>query len=515
MKIKKIIFIFTCLFVVFLCYIERPVEYKIKHDVISTTLLSENKNEEKIEKKEGLVELIPNNSYLYIKPENIIENESNDEDVISKEINFEEEITEDIEDENVTNENEDFNFEEITIKEETETSDETLTKKEEIIENLENNENIENELNENTEDNNIEPENNENELENTNKMINEEEDIITGKYIIRRNSDNFIYTIESNSIENGTEVILSEEKILKNQLWNIEIVDNYYKISSIKNPNVVWTYDNNKIILQKWDNLSNQKWNILKEEEIKFSVEKNVLEDTFILDEYKEDIIYNGIDISYYQDNIEWDKISNSDVDFVIIRGGYGDNFFIQDDQKFIDNVIGCETYNIPYGIYLYSYAINKDGDDNLNINSQSTMSEIAHIMRLLDKLKDLGYTPNINTQVFYDIEDDLIGLLDKNTITNMADTFCSNLNKNDLTCGIYANKYWLNNNLDNNYLSNKYPIWLAEWLNGEISYEEAKNLKPSYDSSNYKYWQFSSIGKIDGIIGDVDLDFGYNIFES
>jgi hypothetical protein len=48
-----------------------------------------------------------------------------------------------------------------------------------------------------------------------------------------------------------------------------------------------------------------------------------------------------------------------SDVDFVIIRCGYGNNIASQDDKYFAQNVAGCEKYNIPYGIYIYSYALN------------------------------------------------------------------------------------------------------------------------------------------------------------
>ena len=35
MKIKRIFFVFTCLFIVFLCYIGKPEEYKVKQDIVN------------------------------------------------------------------------------------------------------------------------------------------------------------------------------------------------------------------------------------------------------------------------------------------------------------------------------------------------------------------------------------------------------------------------------------------------------------------------------------------------
>ena len=69
--------------------------------------------------------------------------------------------------------------------------------------------------------------------------------------------------------------------------------------------------------------------------------------------------VAKGLDVSHHQGKIDWEKVSKSDVDFVIIRCGYGNNIASQDDKYFAQNVAGCEKYNIPYGIYIYSYALN------------------------------------------------------------------------------------------------------------------------------------------------------------
>ena len=60
--------------------------------------------------------------------------------------------------------------------------------------------------------------------------------------------------------------------------------------------------------------------------------------------------ILKGIDVSYAQGNISWNKVKNSKaVDFAIIRGGYGRNNI---DSKAIQNIEGCKNNGIPFGLY-------------------------------------------------------------------------------------------------------------------------------------------------------------------
>lgn len=50
-----------------------------------------------------------------------------------------------------------------------------------------------------------------------------------------------------------------------------------------------------------------------------------------------------GVDVSYHNGTINWKKVAASDVDYAIIRCGYGDNIKSQDDKKWAENVAGCE----------------------------------------------------------------------------------------------------------------------------------------------------------------------------
>ena len=65
------------------------------------------------------------------------------------------------------------------------------------------------------------------------------------------------------------------------------------------------------------------------------------------------DVIKNatmkGVDVSKWQGNIDWKKVSKTDVDFAIIRCGFGDNITSQDDAYWEKNVAGCIKNNIPF----------------------------------------------------------------------------------------------------------------------------------------------------------------------
>ena len=58
----------------------------------------------------------------------------------------------------------------------------------------------------------------------------------------------------------------------------------------------------------------------------------------------------DGIDVSYHNGSINWDKVT---ANFAIIRLGYGDNISSQDDKQFFSNVRGCMNKGIPFGVYI------------------------------------------------------------------------------------------------------------------------------------------------------------------
>lgn len=196
--------------------------------------------------------------------------------------------------------------------------------------------------------------------------------------------------------------------------------------------------------------------------------------------------ICKGIDVSYHNGTIDWKRVKQSEVEYAIIRCGYGTNDKNQDDKKWEENVKGCIDNNIPYGVYLYSYA------DTV----EKASSEADHAIRLLQGKK-------FKYPVYYDLEEDkLRDKISKQTIADIAQTFCDKLSAKGYTVGIYANKDWFTNYLTDSRFNN-WTKWVAQ-------YNTVCNYKGKYDM-----WQCSSTGRVPGISGNVDLNYSYSPFEN
>lgn len=190
-----------------------------------------------------------------------------------------------------------------------------------------------------------------------------------------------------------------------------------------------------------------------------------------------------GIDVSSHNGEINWGLVK-SQIDFAIIRLGYGDNIERQDDSYFIKNVNGCINNGIPFGVYIYSYATNLVGN-------ASIQSEIEHTKNQLSKISQKPFC------VYIDMEDDSTVKLGKSQLTNFALEYCKQITQAGYKAGVYANENWFRNYLDAIKIHNEgYTLWCAR-----VS-DTAPNIGTTYD-----IWQYSFSGRINGIKGDVDLD--------
>lgn len=178
-----------------------------------------------------------------------------------------------------------------------------------------------------------------------------------------------------------------------------------------------------------------------------------------------------GVDISVHNGDVDFAALKNAGVQFVLIRCGYGSDFTNQDDTMFAKNVAKAESAGLPWGVYLYSYATNHN----------MAMSEKEHTLRLLNGRKPLY-------GVWYDVEDSS----QKNCkdLVSICDTYCGNIEKAGLYCGIYSMTSWLNSSLNSPKLD-KYDKWVAQW-NTTCEYK-----KP------YGIWQFTDKLNVDGKIFD------------
>lgn len=189
-----------------------------------------------------------------------------------------------------------------------------------------------------------------------------------------------------------------------------------------------------------------------------------------------------GIDVSKHNGTINWEKVKADGIEFAIIRIGIGNDSKDQDDPMAERNIQECERLGIPYGVYIYSYALTQSQVD----------SEVAHVLRMIE-----GFNPEFG--VFFDMEDDTLSKnLTKDQLNNFAFRFMTKISSKGYKAGLYANKYWLTAYLTNSNLQ-KFMTWIANYGLGDTQ-------SPEYNKP-YQIWQYTSEGRVDGITGNVDLD--------
>ena len=189
-----------------------------------------------------------------------------------------------------------------------------------------------------------------------------------------------------------------------------------------------------------------------------------------------------GIDISKWQGEVDFEELKNSGVEFVILRvggtRGTGGEYFL--DEYFERNITEANKYNIPVGIYFYSYAssIKQAKDDAKWVVKQLKDYDIS-----LPVAFDWEDWSNFNTYnvSFYEL-------------TEIAKSFMRELEKAGYDTMIYSSKTYL----EKIWLETKYDTWLAHYTD-----------KTNYEGK-YKFWQLCNNGRVAGINGDVDIDILY-----
>ncbi len=186
-----------------------------------------------------------------------------------------------------------------------------------------------------------------------------------------------------------------------------------------------------------------------------------------------------GIDVSSYQGKIDWTRVKPY-VDFVIIRCGWGNDIRRQDDVYFERNALMCKELNIPFGVYLYSYATNLD----------EARSEVNHTLRLI-KDKKLEYP------VFLDVESRRQMALSKEKLVEIVKYYCEEMQRAGYYVGIYSSLNRFRSNLDSRELDS-FDKWVAEW-NDQFTYKGKAGM-----------WQNTSYEEISGIRDRVDGDVAF-----
>ena len=185
------------------------------------------------------------------------------------------------------------------------------------------------------------------------------------------------------------------------------------------------------------------------------------------------------VDISEFQQGINFNKMKSDGIKAVIIRAGYGREAS-QKDSMFESHYKNAKSENMKIGVYWYSYA---DSVGDAEKEAKACLECINN--------------KSLDMPIYYDLEDSSQTKLGKAKLTEIAERFCETIKKSNYRAGVYANLNWFNNFLDYDKLKKKYSIWLAQYN--------------SVNELNCDIWQNSSTGKVSGYGGNIDTNVIYN----
>lgn len=198
------------------------------------------------------------------------------------------------------------------------------------------------------------------------------------------------------------------------------------------------------------------------------------------------DSVKKGIDVSKWNQTIDWEAVKADGVEFAIIRCGYrgSSSGSLIIDPTYEQNIKGAIEAGIPVGVYFFTQAVSE-------VEAVEEASMVINLIREYD----------VDYPVFLDSESaggsGRADFLTASERTSIHKAFLETIASAGYATGIYGSTNWLNAKVEMKELSN-YHTWLAEYA--EI---------PTYEEY-YHMWQYTSKGTIEGIPTNVDLNLCY-----
>lgn len=192
-----------------------------------------------------------------------------------------------------------------------------------------------------------------------------------------------------------------------------------------------------------------------------------------------------GIDVSKYQGQIDWNRVKSSGVQFAMIRTGYGGDTSAwnqQTDAYFESNYAGATGAGLKVGAYHYSYAT----------NPTMAADEADFCLHILSG-RHLDYP------VAYDLEDRSQAGVSPDVMTQIVQTFCGKLRLAGYKPAVYSYVNFYNAKLTSPLVA-QYDTWIANFV---------QDSAPRFGRA-YTMWQYSSGGSVQGISGRCDMDYSY-----
>ena len=207
-----------------------------------------------------------------------------------------------------------------------------------------------------------------------------------------------------------------------------------------------------------------------------------------------------GIDVSTHQKKIDWKKVYNAGYRFAFIRVGYRGytNGSMNEDKYFKANIEGASKVGMKIGLYFFSTAI-------------SEKEAIEDARFVLDRIGNY----KVELPIVFDFE----GYEEKKYRTYgctkaQRTAYCKAFADTVIKAGYNTMLYGSKGNIRTTYDCDKllYPMWIAQYTGGYKKIIDDEKYFPKMGAyiPRVAIWQYTSIGNVPGISGNVDLNKMY-----
>lgn len=209
-------------------------------------------------------------------------------------------------------------------------------------------------------------------------------------------------------------------------------------------------------------------------------------------------ILAKGIDVSKHQGAIDWKRVKQAGIEFVMIRVGYRgySNGKIVLDPYFTKNIKEALANNIKVGIYFFSTAISVA---EAKQEAEWTLQQIK------------GY--DVTYPIVFDYEGFELKKY-RSYGTNRTQRTAFNKAFNDVVkkAGYKTMIYGSKGNIKTTYdiASLNEPLWCARYSGGYKEILDDDKYFPAIAGFDIAMWQYTSIGRVPGINGNVDMNYLY-----
>lgn len=190
-----------------------------------------------------------------------------------------------------------------------------------------------------------------------------------------------------------------------------------------------------------------------------------------------------GLDVSRFQGEVDWERVKAAGYQFAMLRAGYGDNTV---DEQFRRNASECNRIGLLVGAYWFCYAA----------TAENAAQEADSCIRTVSEYR-------LDYPVCYDIEQASADYIEKQGVSftpalarELVKSFCNRVESKGYFAMFYSNQSFFNTYLGT-ALAKRYAFWYARYTD-------------TFDGTDCGIWQYTNVGRIPGISGNVDLDLAY-----